>query len=1028
LLSAAAAASLRAALDMPAMLPREIEAESRQPEPAEAAISIRLSGEQLQALPFSGRQGEDAPLESVPEAAPDENESGHRSIREQGSGAGDRPSTRLAFGVQSATRRENSALLVPAVSEATVRNVQFVEGAGQAIAGIGAAETRSGADQANGRLHGHAFFFDRQGLLGAQNPFTQWVKETAPATATTVPVFTSFPWSPVDRRTRWGVSAGGPLRGRLFWFAAFDRQQRDHPAVATVKHPENFFAQPSNDELQVLGARLGLSSADPIEAGLTAYSSMLETLAGLLGPTRRTSTENAAFARIDWHAAERHRFAVEGTGSQWDSPGGGFARASEDYGSHSFGAGSGSDFRLLGRWNATLSPSLMLETQASFGRHIQAHPAGAPSPFERSLIANQWGVAPQMVIDSRYGFTIGNPARFGSGSYPDERSLAVRETVDWMRGSFLVRAGFELRHDADETSFVRNRTGTYHYGRIENFASDALAFAQFGLAGDPMHQHSCDEHGKAWRAADGQLYGIGSLPCYSWYTQKLGPSQWHLETNDWAGFSTAQWKPRRPLLISAGLRWNLQQTPPPIALVSNPDLPSAGRLPSLGSQWAPRIGLAWGTHESHWPVLRLGYGMYYGRTSNSVLETALTETGSPKGNLTLFARPTDNLANKDGGAPPFPYVLAGVPPNTQKPGAVEIAPTYRNGEIHQAVAAVEEELPGRLLLSVGALASLGRRLPVTLDTNFDPTRNPETITYSVVDSAGKGPIKSPQVTVPFFASWPSAGSASGRLNTNYQQIDQLASRANSSYQVGFLRLSRTGRRGLSFNLRYAYAHAMDWNPDEGSLGSRASVLDPLDFQQEYGTSDLDIRHSASAYAVWQSPWRLRGPAAHFANGWMLSSIGQYHSGLPYTMRTSGSLAQQYDHGALLVALGPGMNGYGGANRVYGVGRNTYRYPPTWKADMRLDKRFALGHERELELMAQTFNLFNHQNVTELETVGYYVDSSTTAGSEPKLTFLTGLKPGQTEFGQPLNINATDSYRERQFDFGIRLRFHHNPVD
>jgi hypothetical protein len=79
-------------------------------------------------------------------------------------------------------------------------------------------------------------------------------------------------------------------------------------------------------------------------------------------------------------------------------------------------------------------------------------------------------------------------------------------------------------------------------------------------------------------------------------------------------------------------------------------------------------------------------------------------------------------------------------------------------------------------------------------------------------------------------------------------------------------------------------------------------------------------------------------------------------------------------------------------------------------------------------MAQTFNLFNHQNVTELETVGYYVDSSTTAGSEPKLTFLTGLKPGQTEFGQPLNINATDSYRERQFDFGIRLRFHHNPVD
>jgi Carboxypeptidase regulatory-like domain len=1031
LLSSAAAASLRAALATAANVPRRIEAEASQPEPAEAAISMKLSGEELQALPLSGPPSEDASLESVPDAAPsDADEDAHHTTRQPRAGAGDR-ATRLAFGSRSATRREDHALLVPAASDATIRSIQIVAGTGDALAGIGAAETRSGADQAGGRVHGHAFFFDRQGLLSAQNPFAQWVKETAPATATTVPEFTPFPWSPEDRRTRWGVSAGGPLRrDRLFWFAAFDRQQRDHPAVATVKHPEDFFAQPSNDELQVLSARLGLGSADPIGAGLTAYSSMLETLAGLLGPAPRTSTENAAFARVDWNPAERHRFTIEATGSHWDSPGGGLTRASENYGSHSFGASRGSEYRLLGRWNAFLGPNLMATTQASIGHHILTHAAGIPSAFEQSLAVNSWGLPPQMIVDSRYGFTIGTPSRFGTGSYPDERSYTGGETVDWMRGSFLVRAGFELRHDADRTSFVRNHTGTYHYARLENFVSDALAFGQFGLNGtlDPMHQHNCDQRGKAWRAADGQLYGIGNLPCYSYYTQTLGPTEWHLETNDWAGFTTAQWKPRKPLLISAGLLWSLQQTPPPIALVANPDLPSAGRLPSLGSQWAPRIGLAWGTHESHWPVLRLGYGMYYGRTSNSVLETALTETGSPNGDLNLFARPADNLSNKNGGAPPFPYVLAGNPGATQKTGAVEIAPTYRNGEVHQVVASVEEELPGHLLVSVNALASLGRRLPVTVDTNIDPASNPGTITYSVVDSTGKGPIKSPQITVPFFASWPVNGSAGGRLNANYQQITQLTSRANSTYQAGMLRLARTGRHGLSFNLRYTYAHAMDWNPDEGVLQTRASVLDPLDFQQEYGASNLDIRHSVASYAVWQSPFKLRGPAAHFANGWIFSGIGQYHSGLPYTMRTAGSLAQEFVDGGLVVALGTGMNGYGGANRVYGVGRNTYRYPATWKADVRIGKRFALGHERELEFMAQSFNLFNHQNVTELETVGYYVDTGTTAGSEPKLNFLTGLKTGQTEFGQPLNINATDNYRERQFDFGIRFRFKHDFPD
>jgi hypothetical protein len=117
-----------------------------------------------------------------------------------------------------------------------------------------------------------------------------------------------------------------------------------------------------------------------------------------------------------------------------------------------------------------------------------------------------------------------------------------------------------------------------------------------------------------------------------------------------------------------------------------------------------------------------------------------------------------------------------------------------------------------------------------------------------------------------------------------------------------------------------------------------------------------------------------------------------------------------------------MNGYGGDNRIYGMSRNTYRYPSTWKADLRLGKSFNLGHMRQLELLAESFNLFNHQNVTELETVGYSIESGSLNGALPRLSFLTGLKTGQTEFGKPLNINATNFYRERQIQFGARIRF------
>jgi hypothetical protein len=75
----------------------------------------------------------------------------------------------------------------------------------------------------------------------------------------------------------------------------------------------------------------------------------------------------------------------------------------------------------------------------------------------------------------------------------------------------------------------------------------------------------------------------------------------------------------------------------------------------------------------------------------------------------------------------------------------------------------------------------------------------------------------------------------------------------------------------------------------------------------------------------------------------------------------------------------------------------------------------------LELLAESFNLFNHQNVTELETTGYYFESGNT-GSLPTLNFLTGAKANTTAFGQPLNVNATNFYRERQIQLGVRMRF------
>jgi hypothetical protein len=991
---------------------------------AQASAST-IDGEELRQLPLPGRDWssflQDTGTAEI--AAREDAEGGREQPRPAADVTVDGARTNLAFGAHGEQRSDSAGLIGPARSEYAVAAVQMNPIAAGAPAGERAnVETRRGG---NG-LHGQAFLFDRQNVWNAQNPFTQTFKETAPATATTVPVFTPFAYTPPDRRLTWGTGLGGDLRrNRLFWFAALDGDQRNDPAVATVRHPESFFAQPSNDEMQVLSARLAMSSANPVVEGLGAYSSFLESLNGLLGEAPRTSSKWTGFGRVDWKLAERHSLMLEGTGARADAPGGAMTRVSEMYGTHSLGDSRASSMFTLARWEAFLTPNLLAVTQGSMEHEVSALLPETPSPLELSMSAGNGGQLPQMVVDSRYGFTIGTPARFGNGNYPDERAEEMREGLDWVHGSLLAKAGFEVRHNADLTSRIVNQAGTYHYAHLENFVSDALVFAKYGLADalDPMNQHNCDQRGKAWRDTTGQLHGLGYLPCYSYYTQTLGPTDWHLSTNDWGGFGTLQWQPAKSFVLSAGMRWDREQWPAPITLVNNPDLPLTQKLPSLGNEWEPRLGIAWGRLENHWPVLRLGYGMYYGRTSNAVLETALTQTGSLAGDLNFFLRPTDNLLSRAGGAPPFPYVLGGQPGTFEKPGVVEFAPGFRNPEIHQAEAGIEEKLPGQVLVQASALVSLGRRLPVTVDTNYDPAVNPKTITYGVVDASGQGPIKAKQITVPFFASWPTQSGSDGRLNTGYQQITEMESRANSTYEAAMLQVVRSGSRGLSFRLRYTYGHATDWNPNESASVSGSSMLDPTDFRPEYGTGSLDVRHAASATVLWSAPWRVRGGAGVLANGWLLSGIGSYHSGLPYTMRTAGSIPELFQtSGAAIVGLGPSMNGYGGDPRVYGVGRNTYRHPQTWKADLRAGRRFRMEHARELELLAESFNLFNHQNVTQVETVGYTIEPGGASGAMPTLNFLTGLKAGQTEFGQPLDVNATNFYRERQFDFGFRLRF------
>ena len=226
----------------------------------------------------------------------------------------------------------------------------------------------------------------------------------------------------------------------------------------------------------------------------------------------------------------------------------------------------------------------------------------------------------------------------------------------------------------------------------------------------------------------------------------MGPTNWHLSTNDWAGYATAQWQLSKFAVFSAGLRWELEQMPPPIAALANPDLPLTEKLPSLGNNWGPRVSVAIGNARSRWPVLRLGYGMYYGRMENATIETALTQTGSLNGDLEFFHAALTTIANTAPAA--RRRFLTFLPASRQAWSSRERSgsrPTSAIRKFTRPWPPSSSRCRAHVQLTASAMLSLGRRLPVFIDTNFDPAVNPGTITaanpgitYTVCDEAPSG--------------------------------------------------------------------------------------------------------------------------------------------------------------------------------------------------------------------------------------------------------------------------------------------------
>ena len=190
---------------------------------------------------------------------------------------------------------------------------------------------------------------------------------------------------------------------------------------------------------------------------------------------------------------------------------------------------------------------------------------------------------------------------------------------------------------------------------------------------------------------------------------------------------------------------------------------------------------------------------------------------------------------------------------------------------------------------------------------------------------------------------------------------------------------------------------------------------------EKGNSIYDVPNRFIFSAVLDSPWKADGWKGFLVNGWELAPVFQEQNGLPYSLTTSGNPP----NGFPTFSGGAGINGSAGRRSLANFQRNSFRIQNTQVMDLRLSKRFTWHDRYGAEFIGEAFNLFNHFNPTNQNTLGYSTACQLNPGATGTCNVTTNgiaVLNFNNSFGQITNANSNFAYTPRQVQLAVRLTF------
>src|SRR6266700_883889 len=531
------------------------------------------------------------------------------------------------------------------------------------------------------------------------------------------------------------------------------------------------------------------------------------------------------------------------------------------------------------------------------------------------------------------------------------------DTVSWTRGRHNFTFGMDILHDSILNFFPGNFSGSYTFASLEDFGRS--------LQGLPV-----TAAGNSFTEAYPGANTTGATT--------------HPNLLQYAGFIQDDWRLGKGLTLNVGVRYDVELAAQPT--VQNPAALAFGfntaKIPNDTNSFAPRLGFAWQPVQDKQLVVRGGYGIFFGTTPSIMYGTADSNNGINVQTLTFNASVVNPLPAS------YPNVTCGPPTASAgcpvPTGATLPAPTiyefnknYGQPYVQQYNLGVEYELVKNLSISVGYLGVRGVNLQRTRDINEPAT---EVHTNIIVQDTGQVLTYNKHT-----GSRPFAG---------FGRIFEFESNANSTYNGLVFQVNKNFSNNFQMSTSYTWSHVIDDVPDATAVvpGTDDGKLayDPNNLGLDRANGSNDVRHRFILNSIWDLNY-TKGIGNRFvktlAEGWQIAFIFNAQSGEPYSALVNTDLNN---------------DGNSRTERVPGFGRNTFNMPAIVSLDPRVTRKINIGERVKLQLIAEAFNILNHENITGVRNTLFAV----TGGQLVRQTFSTP-NVGINAFGLPsaANING-----------------------